>query len=128
MDKSSFPDKPVLLVDDEEAWILSVRLLLLRKLGINNVLSCTDSRMVKEILISQPCSLILLDYSMPHRNAEQVLAEVKPTHPDIPVIVLTGQDHRDLTERCMLLGAFDHFIKTSETENILDAIRRALNL
>ncbi|ANA41729.1 hypothetical protein A2G06_16435 (plasmid) [Geobacter anodireducens] len=128
MHKVKFPARPVLLVDDEESWLVSMRMLLLRKLGINNVIFCTDSRMVSTLLASQPMSLILLDYTMPYMNAEQVLAEIKPAYPDVPVVVLTGQDHLDLAERCMGMGAFDHFIKTSGTENILSMVKRALRL
>lgn len=123
-----FPALPVLLVDDEESWLVSMRVLLLRKLGVNNVIFCTDSRKVSSLLAEQNMSLILLDYTMPYLNAEQVLAEIKPAHPDVPVIVLTGQDHLDLAESCIRMGAFDHFAKTSGAENILDGIRRSLRL
>ncbi len=123
-----FPPRPVLLVDDEESWLVSMRVLLLRKLGINNVISCNDSREVRTILDSVPVALVILDYTMPYLNAEQVLADIKPVHADIPVIVLTGQDHLDFAERCIGMGAFDHFIKTSGTENILAGVKRALRL
>lgn len=128
MPKMKCPELPVLLVDDEESWLVSMRMLLLRKLGVNNVIFCTDSRKVSSLLATQKMSLILLDYTMPHLNAEQVLAEIKPAHPDVPVIVLTGQDHMDLAERCIGMGAFDHFAKTSGTDKILAGIRRSLNL
>lgn len=128
MHKVKFPALPVLLVDDEESWLVSMRVLLLRKLGVNNVIFCTDSRKVSSLLAEQKMSLILLDYTMPYLNAEQVLAEIKPAHPDVPVIVLTGQDHLDLAESCIRMGAFDHFAKTSGAENILDGIRRSLRL
>jgi DNA-binding NtrC family response regulator len=122
------PKHPVLIVDDEQSWIVSMKILLLRKLGINNTIACTDSRMVSSYLASNPISLVLLDYTMPYMNAEQVLAETKSTHSRVPVIVLTGQDYLDLAENCMELGAFDHFIKTSGTDSILSGVKRALNL
>lgn len=128
MPKIKFPPRPVLLVDDEESWLVSMRMLLLRKLGVNNVITCNDSRMVRTILDSEPVSLVIHDYSMPYLNAEQVLAEIKTAHPDIPVIVLTGQDHLDLAERCVSKGACAHFSKTSGTENILAEIRKSLRL
>lgn len=128
MPKIKFPPRPVLLVDDEESWLVSMRMLLLRKLGINSVISCNDSRVVRIIMDSEPVSLVILDYTMPYLNAEQVLAEIKPAHADIPVIVLTGQDHSVFAERCIGMGAFDHFVKTSGTENILAGVKRALRL
>ena len=67
------PKHPVLIVDDEQSWIVSMKILLLRKLGINNTIACTDSRMVSSYLASNPISLVLLDYTMPYMNAEQVL-------------------------------------------------------
>lgn len=128
MPKMKFPLLPVLLVDDEESWLVSMRMLLLRKLGVNNVIFCTDSRKVSSLLAAQKMSLVLLDYTMPYLNAEQVLAEITPAHPDVPVIVLTGQDHLDLAERCIRMGAFDHFAKTSGAENILTGVRKSLKL
>lgn len=128
MSKVKFPELPVLLVDDEESWLMSMRMLLLRKLGVNNVIFCTDSRKVSSLLAAQNMSLILLDYTMPFLNAEQLLTQIKPAYPDVPVIVLTGQDHLDLAERCIGMGALDLFAKTSGTENILNGIKKVLEL
>jgi CheY-like chemotaxis protein len=66
MNASRYPGFGVLLVDDEPAWLRSLSLTLERSAGITNILTCTDSREVMELLGNQEVGLVLLDLTMPH--------------------------------------------------------------
>jgi CheY-like chemotaxis protein len=59
------PENPILLVDDEQAVIDSLSLML-RSNGIDNIVACTDSREAMAILRAGEIELVLLDLSMPH--------------------------------------------------------------
>jgi DNA-binding NtrC family response regulator len=63
----------VVLVDDERAWLRSLRLVLERSAGINNVICCSDARQALELLAERPAALVLLDLVMPGISGEQVL-------------------------------------------------------
>ncbi|HSR35711.1 MAG TPA: response regulator, partial [Desulfurivibrionaceae bacterium] len=108
MEKQLMPFQPVLLVDDEEAWLHSFSLTL-RSVGINNITCCADSRKVLGLLAEQPASVVVLDLTMPHLSGEELLPQLVAEHPGIPVIIITGLDLVDTAVNCMRLGAFDYY-------------------
>ena len=65
MKQAKFPSSPVLLVDDEEQFLLSTSFTL-SGAGINNIVQCQDSREVISLLSQQSFSVIILDMNMPH--------------------------------------------------------------
>ena len=123
-----YPALPILLVDDEPAWLRSLVLTLREAAGLNNFIRCTDSREVFDILAREDVSMILLDLTMPHFSGEDLLPMISKDYPDIPIIVLTGMNQVDTAVRCMQLGAFDYFVKTSEKERLLSGIQRAFSI
>ena len=50
----SVPEKPVLLIDDEEQILISYSMIL-KTAGIDNVISIRDSSMVMDLLICSDC-------------------------------------------------------------------------
>ena len=53
MTETVYPDFGILLVDDEPAWLGSLALTLESCAGINNILTCSDSRVPAEILFDK---------------------------------------------------------------------------
>lgn len=121
------PSLPVLLIDDEDSW-LNIFSLTLRTAGINNILTCNDSRRTLEILAAQPVSLLVLDLTMPHLSGEELLPLVKEAYPEVPVIIITGLDLIETAVNCMKLGAYDFFTKVTEEERLINGIKRAIEL
>lgn len=119
---------PILLVDDELAWLRSLSLTLERSAGLSNVLTCPDPRQVMELLGSREVALVLLDLTMPHLSGEELLPLIGRDHPQIPVIILTGMNQVETAVRCMKLGAFDFFVKTTEEERLIAGVLRALRM
>ncbi|MDG4476259.1 sigma-54-dependent transcriptional regulator [Thiovibrio frasassiensis] len=127
MDKQLSPVSPILLVDDEEAWLHSFSLTL-RSVGLSNIRCCADSRKVMEILASEEVGVIVLDLTMPHLSGETLLPEIVREHPQIPVIIITGLDLVDTAVQCMKLGAFDYYTKVSEETRLIAGVQRAVDL
>jgi len=123
-----YPDRPLLLVDDEPFWLRSLALALKSTAGIGHVLKCQDSREVLPLLERQPVGLIILDLTMPHLSGEQLLPKLTEAYPEIPIIVISGMDQVETAVKCMKLGAFDYFVKTTELERLVAGIQRALQL
>ncbi len=124
--KPLFPELPILLVDDEPAFLQSLSLTLKRLGGVNNLQTCTDSRQVAALLEQQQFSLAIFDMMMPHLSGEQLLEQVSCSHPEMPVIILTGMNQVELAVKCMKMGAYDYFVKTGEAERLMAGILRAL--
>ncbi|MBE0501438.1 MAG: sigma-54-dependent Fis family transcriptional regulator [Desulfuromonadales bacterium] len=117
----------VLIVDDEPSWLRAMDLALERTLGTKNLL-CSDSSEAMALLARQPVSLILLDVTMPHISGDELLETIKAVHPHLPVIITTGLVQVELAVECMKRGAFDYFVKTTETDRIMNGVRRAFEM
>jgi DNA-binding NtrC family response regulator len=72
--------------------------------------------------------LILLDLMMPDLNGLEVLARLRPTHPDLPVIVLTAKGGIDSAVEAMRAGANDFLVKPASPERIIVSIRNQLKI
>ncbi len=126
MARMKYPSLPILLVDDEPSWLHSMTVNLKLNAGINNLIKCNDSREVLDILEREEISLVLLDLNMPHLSGLELLPSIVQHHPSIPVIILSGMNQLETAVRCMRLGAFDYFVKTTEQERMIAGVRRAL--
>ncbi len=77
-------------------------------------------------------SVISLDYSLPDMSGLEVLKKVKEFNPEIPVIIVSGQE--DVSTAVILLkeGAYDYFVKDDDTKdriwNALKNIREKVEL
>ena len=126
MDNSLAPSFPIMVVDDEDAILFSIDTLL-RMAGLNNIITCNDSREVMNILSSQEIEIILLDLSMPHLPGEKVLSMVADKFPEVPVVIITAAANENSAVRCMELGAFDYVIKPLEEAPLVTAVNQAMS-
>ncbi|WP_031483220.1 sigma-54-dependent transcriptional regulator [Maridesulfovibrio frigidus] len=127
MKKSTFPKNPVLLVDDEETWLRSFSLAL-KSAGIDNILCCNDSREVAAILETTDVEVIAADLSMPNVSGEDLIQLVSASHPEIPILVITGMSQVETAVQCLKLGAFDFFVKTYDKSSLVSGIRHAIQI
>lgn len=126
--KPSCPENPILLVDDEPSWLHSLAFTLEYTGNYDNLLICNDSRELIGMLRCQQVGLVLLDLVMPHIGGEDLLVQVVQEFPGVPVIVLSGLNQLETAVRCMKLGAFDYYVKTTEPDRLLGGIQRALEI
>lgn len=73
-------------------------------------------------------SLVLLDLVMPDMDGLEVLAKLRPTHPDLPVIVLTARGGIEAAVQAMRAGANDFLVKPASPERLLVSIRNQLKI
>jgi DNA-binding NtrC family response regulator len=125
MKLATFPSRPVLLVDDEEQFLLSASFTLSAD-GINNVSTCHNSRDVMPLLSKQDFSVIALDMNMPHVSGWELLPMIVQDFPDIPVIVITGIDEVETAVECMKSGASDFMSKPVDDARLVTSIRHAI--
>lgn len=126
MDSKTYPDLPILMADDEDHLLIGFDTVL-RSNGINNIISCRDSRDIMAILARQPIALMLLDLIMPHVSGEEILDRVHRDFPQIPIVVITGVDNVDTAVKCIKAGAFDYLVKPVEENRLLTTVQRALD-
>ncbi len=73
-------------------------------------------------------TLMLLDLVMPDMGGLEVLAQLRPTNPDLPVIVLTAKGGIDSAVEAMRAGANDFLVKPASPERIAVSIRNQLKI
>lgn len=125
MTNKRYPVNPILVVDDEESILLSIDTTL-QLAGINNVLTCSDSRQVLPIVRKRNPSVILLDLNMPHMDGEAILDQISIHHAEIPVIIITGRIDTDTAVECMKSGAFDYIVKPVDENRLLASVKKSL--
>jgi YesN/AraC family two-component response regulator len=80
----------LLLVDDDEAVLETLEILLEKRLLNLNILKAGNGRAAVNILNSTPVDLIITDLQMPVMNGFE-LAEFRQRHyPHVPLIVMSG--------------------------------------
>ena len=73
-------------------------------------------------------ALMLLDLVMPDMDGLEVLAKLRASHPELPVIVLTAKGGIDSAVEAMRAGANDFLVKPASPERIAVSIRNQLKI
>lgn len=80
-----------------------------------------------EALNSTSYDVALVDYQLRGHTALDVLAIARESHPQLPVIVLTGRANPEVDQRCLELGAADFLVKDRLDPVVLErSIRYAI--
>ena len=113
----------VLLVDDEEEFVsaLSERLRL-RGIEADSALNGEEAL---ARLVEKEFEVVILDVMMPGLGGLEVLRQIKTTHPNTQVILLTGHGSTREGIEGMRLGAFDYLIKPVDIEEMLEKMKEA---
>jgi len=66
--------------------------------------------------------IVLLDLGLPDSNGLNGLKKIIEIHPDIPIVVISGQDDLKISEEAIQQGAEDYLIKEKIDEEILTRV------
>ncbi len=122
-----FPNLPILMVDDQPAWLRSMAMALKASVSITNIHKCSNSLDVKKLLANNSYSLVLLDLTMPNLGGEELLQFIAEKYPEIPIIIISGLNQIETAIHCVKLGAEDFYVKTDDHQRIAAGILRVLN-
>lgn len=81
--------KPVILCVDDEENPLTLRKMVLQKVGYE-VLTAKSARQALEILASRHVDLVLSDQLMPGATGTDLAKQLKSDRPDLPVVIVSG--------------------------------------
>ena len=123
----SIPDKatPILVVDDDQGLLLSVKATLLSA-GLPEPALVSESRRVVDLVQTNDFKVILLDLVMPHVGGLELLRQINDKNPTIECIVVTAIDQATAAVQAMNLGAFDYLVKPLIGEKLTVVINQAL--
>lgn len=116
----------VLLVDDEDMVLTSIRTLLLMETAYE-VESFTNPERAVEYLETHPAELIVSDYMMPGMNGIQLLGHARRLQPEATRVLLTGHaDSASAIRAINEVGLFHYLEKPWDNAQLLLVIRQAV--
>lgn len=125
MSEPLHPVKPILMVDDEEQFLLSAGVTLAGK-GLTNVIECADSTKVMALLKKTEVAMVVLDLIMPGISGLELLEQIHREYPDLIVVMLTAINEVETAVKCMQSGAFDYILKPVDPARLTTTIKTAL--
>ena len=114
----------ILVVDDEVKMCLTLQKLL--ELLKYQVEMAHDGFQALEKVDSFQPHCILLDIRMPNKNGTEVLKEIKSTHPEMAVIMITAVAERNSKQECLGFGAHSYLLKPIDFKLLQGEIKEAL--
>ncbi len=117
------PSPRILLVDDEP----SIRLTLGANLELADfeVVEADSAARALELLAEQHFDLVLSDVLMPGMNGVELFQQIKRTHPDVPVILMTAYALDELKKQAVESGVYAVLPKTCDVERLSEFLTRA---
>ncbi len=113
----------VLLVDDEVDFtrVLAQRL----ETRDFEVETADNGLKALESIKQTSYDIILLDLQMPEMNGLETLKQLRKDHPDLQVVLLTGQGDLKSGIEAMKLGAADFLEKPADINELIEKIKNA---
>src|SRR5438445_558729 len=118
----SLQKKNILIIEDSMA-IATLIQDFLKRLNYQNIQICNDGRsgikIFEELVNSNKMPIVMLDYSLPDMNADDIMSEIFNIRPDAKIIIETANERTDESIKNVLRhGAYQYIEKPIRFENI----------
>lgn len=116
------PERPVILVVDDDAPILLLMRNLLREFGFEAVTAASGPEALERVRTHNP-RVILLDRNMPGMTGDEVLQELRAddAKADLPVLILSGEPLEP--DEIRRIGATAAVLKPFDVPTLIETIR-----
>ena len=114
----------ILVVDDDEnlRWVLKTQL---EEMGYS-VSTVIDGEQALAAIESDPPALILTDLKMPGLSGLELLDQIRPDYPELPVVIITAFATIQNAVQAMRAGAYDYLTKPIDYDELALVVSRVL--
>ena len=117
----------IIIADDHPLVRGALRQALTSSLGGTIIREAGDlASLSRALAADEPVDLVLLDLAMPGVSGFSGLLYLRSQHPEIPVVVVSATEDRDVMRRCIEVGAAGFIPKSTEMSEMREAIRMVL--
>ena len=113
----------IYIVDDEQSIREGIALAIEERYLVTPF---ADAETALKDLAQKPPDLILLDIGLPGMSGIEALRQIRASHPDIPVVMITAYEDIETVISAMKSGAYDYVLKPLHMDALEIAIRNAL--
>jgi putative two-component system response regulator len=117
---------PELLIVDDDKVLRRWEERVVRDLGYSCEGAC-DANAGREHLRQSSYRLALLDINMPGESGMELLSHIRRSHPEVAVLMVTGEDNTKLAMTAIEHGAYGYLVKPVGPGELLINIANALN-
>lgn len=118
----------ILLADDHPLFREGVKhVLMLLGEGVNIVDAHDYPSLFAEAAAHPDLDLVLADLYMPGMGGHEGIAEFRNQFPDTPLVIMTASESRVDARRALASGALGYVLKSSPSQEMLDALIRVLD-
>jgi putative nucleotidyltransferase with HDIG domain len=110
----------VLIVDDEQS--IRASLGTFAKNAGHAVSLARDAAEALDLLGKDPFDVVVTDIILPRRTGVALLADIREAHPDVQVIMITGEPEVGTAAEAVRKGAFDYLSKPISREDITKTV------
>ncbi|MFA5805458.1 MAG: sigma-54 dependent transcriptional regulator [Melioribacteraceae bacterium] len=118
--------KSVMIVDDDPAICYAFKKTF-ETLNYETVEALNGIEAIKKINECEP-TLIFMDINMPEMDGLQALEEIKKSHSQIPVVVITGDGNMETAIKAMQIGAYDYLTKPLDIDKVRITASRVIEM
>ncbi|MGD8305348.1 MAG: response regulator transcription factor [Ignavibacteria bacterium] len=117
-------DYKILLVEDEENLAIGLEYNLSEE-GYN-ITRAEDGKKALDLFRSMNFDLIILDIMLPYIDGFELAEEIRKTHPQLPILMLTARTARTDKIKGLEIGADDYLTKPFHLEELLLRVKGML--
>ena len=115
----------ILLCDDHRIVREGLKQILADTPDIEVAAECASGPEVLHSARVEAIDLVLLDIAIPQQDGLDVLRQIKQEMPRLPVLMLSTYPEKQYAARCYKLGAAGYLNKSTDPEQLVEAIRKA---
>lgn len=124
---SSSADQIIAIIDDDKSILASLEMIL-ESDGFNRIETFSNGLEGLEYIRTGRVDLVLLDLNLPEISGMEILQTVKKEKPQLPVIIITGQNDLSTAVEIMKSGAMDYLAKPNDIGRVSVSVQNALKM
>ncbi|HVG41193.1 MAG TPA: response regulator transcription factor, partial [Chitinophagaceae bacterium] len=117
----------VAIADDHKIFRDGIKMSLKDKEYLKILWEAEDGKdLMHKLKIKEP-DILLMDIRMPEMDGINAISLIKKEHEDVKIVVLTMYDDQEMITKMMEIGANAYLTKTTEPDEIYQAILTCMN-
>jgi DNA-binding response OmpR family regulator len=117
--------KPCILIVEDEVLVRMFAVDALEDEGFKVEESASAAEALAKLhTLQDRVAAVIIDLGLPDRSGDQVAAEIRKLHGDLPLLIASGRSERELKERFVLDGRVGIVVKPFTGTMLLDALEK----